>query len=180
MIVFWWRMGCWAAGSQIKSWRCREGKCGSGKNKTRISLSQFSHWSWFPSEYREKFLPQRISGTGRAPQGLGTFPNLPELQEPLENALRVRFWALGSMILVCPSAQDIPLYWNYRLIILMIILLYILIFHDLTILTHIPHPNFPTTPQKSPMGNSETSKALSHQGAIPRGKQTQLQNYSWI
>lgn len=88
-------MGCWAAGmsgiltgsvvpwmtssgSQIKPWIRREGKCGSWKDKTRIPLAQFSHWSWFPLKYQEKFLPQR---NWNSSPGNGHIPKPPEFGE---------------------------------------------------------------------------------------------------
>ena len=39
-------------------------------------------------EIRERFFPQRVLGTAQAPQGMGTAPRLPELQERLDSAAR--------------------------------------------------------------------------------------------
>ena len=40
------------------------------------------------AESRERFFPQRVLGTAQAPQGMGTAPRLPELQERLDSAAR--------------------------------------------------------------------------------------------
>ena len=51
-------------------------------------------------DFRERFSLQRVLGTAQAPQGMGTAPRLPELQEHLDSAARdgqAGIWAGGAV-----------------------------------------------------------------------------------
>ena len=61
----------------------------------------------FGMELRERFFPQRVLGTAQAPQGMGTAPRLPELQERLDSAARDGQAGIGG-----GSGQDQWLGWG--------------------------------------------------------------------
>ena len=58
----------------------------------------------FRLDFRESFFLQSVLGTAQAPQGMGTAPRLPELQEGLDTAPRD---AQGGIIGVSEQGQEL-------------------------------------------------------------------------